>query len=258
MEEVALQLEKELTIEAELNYFKTSCEFKDKLFSIIGHDLRGPLSSIKGFLMLLEDEQLSDGQRKAFSETLRHGVDASLETLDNLLGWASQKYYGTILNVKTKEETINLHNLVSHVIGFVRHHSAKKDIALVNNTLSGINVKADLQQLTFVLRNIVSNAIKFSYQGGKVIIECNLVDEMVEIAVIDDGMGMSRQDIDALFQIDKRLSRKGTDDEQGTGLGLIFCKEFIENTGGNIWAGSDGKKGTTFRFTVKKADQTNS
>jgi two-component system sensor histidine kinase/response regulator len=244
-------VKKKSTIKAELDYFKTACEFKDKLFSIIGHDLRSPLSSIKGLLTLLDDDELSQNERKYFIAILLNAVDASLQTLDNLLGWASQKSYGAILNTKTKEERINLRNLVSEVICFAKHHSSKKDIVIVNNVASDIAVKADLQQLTFVLRNIASNGIKFSYHGGEIIIEGSPGSEMVEIAVKDQGIGMSQQDIDSLFQIDKRRSRKGTGDEEGTGLGLIFCKEFIKYNGGLYGLRAMVKRGLRSRLPLR-------
>jgi signal transduction histidine kinase len=238
------------SIEAELEALKNANAFKDELLSIIGHDLRSPLTTIKGILDLFEKGLLSENEQSAALKELKERVDSSLHTLDNLLGWASQKAYGNILDMKTKDERLNVYYLVEKAADFTRHHAQKKSILIINNVPADMYVIADMEQTSFVLRNLIGNAIKFSYQNKDVIIEAAYVNQMIAVSVIDRGIGISQERLKTLFQITHRSSGTGTSDEKGTGLGLIFCKEFVENNGGKIWAEST-KERTVFSFTAQ-------
>ncbi len=241
------------SIQAELDALKDANAFKDELLSIIAHDLRSPLGSIKGLLALLKNDQVTATERRAFTSELEATVDGSLQTLDNLLGWASQKVYGTISRAKTKDERLGIYALAAQAIHFVQYNAVKKNIRLVNNVPLHLQAIADAEQLSFVLRNLVGNAVKFSYDGAEVIIDAARRENMTEVSVMDTGIGIPGNRISSLFQVRNRSSRAGTDNEKGTGLGLIFCKEFIENNGGAIWAESNSRSGTTFKFTLKSA-----
>lgn len=241
----------EQEIRQELERLRKANAFKDKLLAIIGHDLKGPLNNIRGILPLLQEEDVPTQDKAQLLDLLRTAVESSTEMLDNLLDWASQNYYGDALGVKTKETQINLHNKVSRAISFVQHHAAKKKIQIVNAVPLNLTVNADIQQVFFVLRNLIGNAIKFSYANTEVRIEGKLTEDVVEVAVIDKGIGMSPERISSLFQIDKRSSLEGTQNEKGSGLALILCKEFIENNNGKISVESDGTNGTTISFTLR-------
>ena len=242
-------MDKELEIE--LQNLRNANAFKDKLFAIIGHDLKGPLNNVKGLVMLLQDDAIPADERKQILSMLLSSVDNSVQFLDNLLEWAAQKYYAGVLKMNTKDEALSMFDLANQAVSFVKHHAVKKGIKLVNEIPLNLSVIADLQQMLFILRNLISNAIKFSYEKGEVIVEAVLNDKKkVEVSVIDHGTGMSTDRINSLFQIDRRSSQEGTNNEKGAGLGLILCKEFVENNGGEIWVESDGKNGTTIKFTV--------
>jgi two-component system sensor histidine kinase/response regulator len=240
--------------ENELKNLRSANAFKDKLFAIIGHDLKSPLNNVKGTILLLQDDTLSPNERKEILSMLLSSVDNSLQVLNNLLDWASQKYYGGILNVKTKDERLSMFELVNQSISFVKYHAVKKIITVTNKVPLNVFVNADLQQMLFILRNLISNAIKFSYENAEVIVEAVLNGKVVETSIIDLGTGISDKRISSLFQIDTRSSQEGTSNEKGAGLGLILCKEFVEDNGGEIWITSDGKIGTIVKFTTRVAD----
>jgi signal transduction histidine kinase len=227
-------------------------QFKDKIFSIIGHDMRAPFNSARSLVELLEDDLLTPEERKAALGQLQASIDVSLQTLDNLLGWASQGYYGSVLKTKTLIERLEVGPLVEKTMQLLAHPAAQKNIRFINEVLPGIVVAADLEQLSFVLRNIAGNAIKFSYTGQAITFTACENGDTVVIAVHDTGVGMTKSMISALFRIATRFSKEGTVNEKGSGLGLIFCNEFIENNHGRLWIESEPGQGTTVSFSLPK------
>lgn len=228
-----------------------SIQFKDKVFSIIGHDMRSPFNSAKSLVDLIENDMLTPEERTTALQELRDGINVSLQTLDNILGWASQGYYGSILNTKTKIEPLNLRAEAEKVIRLFNHVATQKKIVFINNIDPDTFVNADLEQISFVLRNITSNALKFSFEGQNITFSTRLDNNGKTIVSIrDEGIGMTQDMIASLFQISKRFSKEGTTKEKGTGLGLIFCKEFINNNNGDIWIDSRPNAGTSVNFTL--------
>jgi signal transduction histidine kinase len=237
-------------IEQQRKQLEESNQFKDKVFSIIGHDMRSPFNSTLGLLSALEADLLTPEERTAALQELRSSIATSLQTLDNILGWASQGYYGSIVNAKTKMETLRVHDLVSNTTAFLNPIAAAKQIAFANNTDTDTFVNADKEQISFVFRNITSNAVKFSHICNTITFETSKAGNEIIISICDEGVGMTPEMIDSLFKVNTRFSTEGTTREKGTGLGLIFCKEFIENNNGRLWIESKPGEGTKVFFAL--------
>ena len=148
--------------------------------------------------------------------------------------------------------SFDLNNLAHDVIALYQVNAARKKIVLTNSIENEYNVKADKFMIDTILRNLVSNSIKFTKQGGEITIVSEELsnEKMLQISVEDTGVGMKEEVISKLFKIDEHVTTKGTDKEKGTGLGLILCKEFIEKHGGQIWAESTLGEGSQFKFTI--------
>ncbi|MBK7105502.1 MAG: PAS domain S-box protein [Ignavibacteriae bacterium] len=222
---------------------------KDKFFSIISHDLRSPFTSIIGFAeVMVEDfENLSKDEIKEFTNSIYKSSKNVQNLLENLLQWSR------IQTGRIEFNPINfeVNNLINDVIALYQVNAARKKITLVNLIEKQFKVNADKFMIDTVLRNLVSNAIKFTPQGGTIKINVEDLDEnTLTISVIDSGVGIKEDIIDKLFKIDSHITTKGTDKEKGTGLGLILCKEFIEKHSGKIWVESKIEQGSEFKFTL--------
>ena len=222
---------------------------KNKFFSIIAHDLRGPLGGFMGLTGILAD-QFSDFNQ---SEQMEMMSDMSFSArnmynlLENLLEWA-QMQRG---QMEFKPQMLNIKDVVVECLLSATESARKKDIEVIVDLVVGQEGYADKNMLQGVTRNLVSNAIKFTQKGGKVVISAGLeTDNMLAISVKDTGIGMTYQMLDNLFQIGANTKRKGTEGELSTGLGLLLCKEFAEKLGGKIRVTSVPNKGSDFRFTI--------
>ncbi len=219
---------------------------KDKFFNIIAHDLRSPFNGILGFSNLLSNEydELSDEQRKQYIDILNYSVNNMYKLLGNLLNWARLQL-GTIdINI----ERINLKNLVNDNIGIFFSNAKGKNITILNLVSEEMIIFADLESINTVLRNLLNNAIKFTPNGGKIFIDSFQNKNVIEIAIKDTGVGMEQITIDNLFKLEEIKSTPGTNNEKGTGLGLLLCKELIEKNGGVISVESEPRKGSTFKI----------
>jgi PAS domain S-box-containing protein len=253
-EEIQQQSE-ELTLQAE-NLRKINTELeklnrtKDKFFSIIAHDLRNPFHAILGFSELLTKEyhSMDDQQKMGLLELINVSSEGAFNLLENLLQWARTQTD----KIKYSPENIDIAELVSNTLNFLTITADKKRIALINKVDASTPVYADRNMINTVMRNLMSNAVKFTGTGGEVSISANSKGDMIEIRVKDSGVGISRENLGKLFRIDTYHSTNGTSGESGTGLGLVICKEFIEKNGGKIKVESEEKKGSTFSFTLPK------
>ncbi len=224
---------------------------KTRFFSIIGHDLKNPLHAILGFSHLLYDEyeNYSDEERR---QTIRNIRDVSLnlqKLLQNLLEW-SQAHSGKI---EFTPEKVYLNLMVRETTGILSDQAASKEVSIVNNIPADLQVTADRNMIATVLRNIISNGIKFSFPGGRVEVNARLNGDHTEVSVRDYGTGMKAEETGQLFDIAKKIRRDGTSKEKGTGLGLVICKEFIEKHKGSIHAVSTAGEGSTITFTIPTA-----
>jgi PAS domain S-box-containing protein len=222
---------------------------KDKFFSIISHDLRSPFTSIIGFAeVMLEDiDTLDKDEIKEFTSSIYKSSKNIQNLLENLLQW-SRVQTGRIEFNPIK---FDLNNLANDVVALYQVNAARKKISLVNNIEAEIHVKADKFMIDTVMRNLVSNSIKFTRQGGEISINSEeKPDGFLQVSIKDNGVGMKEEILGKLFKIDEHVTTKGTEKEKGTGIGLILCKEFIEKHNGKIWAESTLGEGSTFNFTL--------
>ncbi len=221
---------------------------KDKFLSIIAHDLRNPFNAIIGFadLMLKDLDEFDKESLSQGLSTISSAAHQANKLLDNLLTWA-QNQTGRL---KFNPEKMNLSELISSSLGPLESSAIKKEITLKINVKKTYTVFADKNMINFILRNLISNAIKFSYRGGKIKISAGKTDEEIRISVSDSGIGISAEKLSLMFNIENHTTTLGTEDEQGTGLGLVLCKDFVEKHNGKIWAESIRGKGSTFTFSL--------
>jgi signal transduction histidine kinase len=229
---------------------KISNATKDKFFSIIAHDIRNPFNAIYGLTQYLSQnfDVLSKKELEKPIELIYQSADELLELLDNLLHW-SRTQRG---KMEFCPKTLDLHEMVKKNINLLKMNADKKNIEVISDIKANTMISADYDMLTTVFRNLISNTIKFSYENSKVFIKAEESAKEITISVIDEGVGISKENIQKLFRIDIHYSTTGTSEEQGSGLGLILCREFVEKHGGKIWVESEENKGSTFKFTLPK------
>ncbi len=221
--------------------------FKDKLFSIISHDLRNPLASLKGALELLKTDFLSAQDKNHLIERLSNDLQATSYLLDNLLNWTRTQMQG----LKINPTEVNLSSLIEESFSLFRLHAENKKISLQSNIPADVYVWADMEMTKLIIRNLVHNAIKYTSFMGVVRINTFPVDNYVIIAVQDTGKGMSKEEQEKLFGIE-HFSKQGTSNEKGSGLGLLLVKDFVEKNNGTIWVESIENEGSTFSFTLPR------
>lgn len=221
---------------------------KDKLFSIIAHDLKSPFTSIVGYSEILKDYSANCNQQETvnYASIINTSSKQTLQLLENLLDWARLQQGRIIL----RPQNLNLYELVYEVFGLTKDIAEQKGIFIQNTIPANFNVYADKDMIKIVLRNFVSNAVKFTPKGGLVVISSKLSVKEIFISVTDNGAGISAEDIGKFFDISSNFSTKGTNEEKGTGLGLSLCKEFVEMNNGKIWVKSELGKGSEFTFSL--------
>jgi signal transduction histidine kinase len=231
--------------EAELRLLNNT---KDKFFSIMAHDIKNPLGGMITITDIVKKDfaKLSDDEKIELFETINKTAQHLYTLLENLLHW-SRSQTGRISYNPT---SLNLHQLVEQNIELQRANIEKKNLMVINMIDPNQTIYADSEMTSLVLRNLISNAVKFSYEGGKIIISAVPRENMTEIVVQDEGMGMSKETLSKLFRIDTQVITPGTQNEKGTGLGLILCKEFVTKQGGKIWVESEEGKGSKFYVTL--------
>ena len=251
----ALEIEIEQRQKAEVDLRKANTD-KDKLFTIISHDLRNPFQVLLGntelMLGLLED--LSKTDIRDMTNSIWRSVKAASILLENLLTW-SRLQQGRI---EYNPDSIELRQLAESTVSLLGEVALSKEIRLESTIETGLFVHADGYMVDTVIRNLTSNALKFTPAGGHVTLSAHRNDilpnnpevEWIEIKVTDTGVGISQEDIDKLFKIDAHHTTTGTAKETGTGLGLILCQEMVEKNGGRIWVESEEGQGTTVKFTL--------
>ena len=223
--------------------------FKDRLFSIIGHDLRSPLSSIKFTIDMMKSGVIEFGD-DFFHETLGQlakTTDEAYILLENLLGWAKSQSG----NLPVVPEEFSLKEMVETVARLQKLNLSNKNIEMIIDVAENICVLADNQMINTVLRNLLSNAMKFTPNGGKIqILAHTTTENMVGVSVIDSGVGISEENMKRLFNNTNPLKTYGTNNEAGSGLGLILCKDFVEKNGGILKVESEEGKGSRFLFNL--------
>ena len=219
---------------------------KDHLFSIISHDLRSPFNSLLGLSEILcnSSERMESKNINKYASLINNNARGLYSQVENLLEWSRMQTN----SIKYKPEFFELRLLVLNVFTLFDITAFRKNIDLICNIPSGEIAYADNATIAAVLRNLIDNAIKFTKEGGKVIVTSKKIDKFVEISVADSGIGMAPADIHKLFCIDTVFTRRGTSDEKGSGLGLLSCKEFVIKNGGSIGVSSQINVGSTFKI----------
>ncbi|MGM0497418.1 MAG: ATP-binding protein, partial [Bacteroidota bacterium] len=225
---------------------------KDKFFSIIAHDLKNPFNTVIGLseLLLYRYDSYDEEKIKEFIGQINKFSSNAYNLLDNLLQWARSQTG----RIKVNKSQINICKLVDENFFLLQDKADEKNIQLLNEVDGSLICWADKNMINTVIRNLISNALKFTQEKGRIkIVSENKDDNQVKISVIDNGIGIDKEEIPKLFKITTHFSKEGTNSETGTGLGLILCHEFIEKNDGQIWVESEKDKGSSFNFTLRKA-----
>jgi signal transduction histidine kinase len=221
---------------------------KDKFLSIIAHDLRNPFNSIIGFSELMLNNLRHYSIRK-MEKQLTYIYSTAGQTynlLEDLLLWAnSQSGKLTMAPAET-----DMKHVCSEVIEQFKDQTERKDISMLFSQSENILVWVDPDMFKTILRNLLSNAIKFSHNQGQIHVVVEKTKDFVMVTVSDTGVGINAADQKKLWQVDGSITNRGTDNEKGSGLGLLLCKEFVEKHGGHIWVDSEPCKGSDFKFTI--------
>lgn len=221
---------------------------KDKLFSIIGHDLRGPIGNIPVMIDLLMDANSSASDKEFMLKSLKENAEVSIDILDKLLNWGKAQIKGQSIN----QQSFYVHQEIETNIKLLNSTAKKKDISIYNNVHHGTKVFADQDHFNFIIRNLLANAIKFTSNNGVIEIGTEISNrpEFEVFSVKDNGIGMDEGKISEVFEL-YNVSRGGTANETGNSIGLVLCKDFVQQNGGEIWVESKLGVGSTFYFSVK-------
>lgn len=232
------------------NYLKIKKlnDTKDKFFSIIGHDLRSPLNSLSAFTRLLTDhlESMSKEEILTMATELGKSVKNVNNLLENLLEWSGSQT-GTI---DFTSEKFDLTAVLEESKELFKEMARAKRLSVVNNATKPLMVDAHKNSISTVVRNLVSNALKFTPENGRVTLDWQKSENEVVVSVADTGVGISPEMVELLFRVDTRCTTTGTQNEKGTGLGLVLCREFVEKNGGQIWLKSSPGIGSEFKFNI--------
>ncbi len=223
---------------------------KNKVFSIIGHDLRGPMGNLKQLFNIIEQspEEFDEAHLREMVLLASNTIDSVYDLLENLLSWSKHQQNA----IRFLPEMFDFRLIVDSTVELLNGNAKTKNIIIENRVKNSIYVFADDNMITTVVRNLLMNAIKFTNKGGKIAIDAIEKGEMVEIQVQDSGVGIDSSDIERIFSSRDFFTTYGTNKEKGSGLGLILCENFVIKNGGAIWLTSELKKGSTFYFTVPK------
>lgn len=222
---------------------------KDRLFSIIAHDLRNPVAALRNTIDILSPDILNSEELDFIKEELGRQFSSMDFTLNNLLGWARSQMQGE--NVKPSR--VNAYEIVINNLELFAPMLHAKQVQFQNSVPPTLHVWADLNHLRFIFRNLINNAIKFSQKESMIFISAREDANFVTFAIRDKGIGIREEKQKRLFDIQTNFSTDGTAGEKGTGLGLVLCKEFVEKNGGKIWVESEVGRGSTFYFTLLKS-----
>ena len=232
---------------------KKTIQGRDKMYSVIAHDLRSPLGSIKMvlnmFVMTMSPQMIGEEQYEML-DSANKSTEELFNLLDNLLKWTKTQT-GRLTVVFQDFELVKSISGVLEIFSLV---SSSKNNELIFDSNEEINVRGDIDIVKTITRNLLSNAIKFSFSGSKIIIEVKKIDNMAVVSVKDFGKGMSQEEQQKLFNSETHFSKYGTNNEEGSGLGLLLCKDFATKNRGDLWLQSEEGKGSTFFFSVPLKD----
>ncbi len=246
--ELLARVKTHLTLKAAQKTLNQEVNSKNKFFSIISHDLRGAFGIIMNFVQIIQEnkEFLSEDEINELLDDIGNTSKNTLELLENLLRWARSQTG----SIKFNPENYNLSDLLSEIQQKQQDIASSKNITIKYEKQEDRNIYVDKNMILVVLRNLISNAIKFTDAGGKIILRSQANGSHVKIEVTDNGTGIKPDVVDKLFTIDTKVSTYGTEQEQGNGLGLVLCNEFVKRNNGEIGVNSVYGEGTTVWFTL--------
>ncbi|RNL53417.1 tetratricopeptide repeat-containing sensor histidine kinase [Pedobacter jejuensis] len=224
---------------------------KDRIFSVVSHDMRTPVNSLIAFIELLEDGNLEQAKFNRYAGLLKNSLTYTSSMMENLLNWAASQMQG----FNPCLEELNIFIIIEDVIDSLKSTADFKHITIENNISESIVCRADVNMFSLVLRNLISNAIKFTPENGKVILTAEIYNDELQILVTDTGIGMSAEQINHINKSDYQgagVSTPGTNKEKGTGLGLLLCRTFLALMDGKLTVTSEKNLGTTFTLWLKK------
>ncbi|MEJ7826845.1 MAG: sensor histidine kinase [Segetibacter sp.] len=242
LEDIILQLKNSELKLTQLN------QLKDKLFSIISHDLRNPLATMQSTLKLITEHhnKLDEDEKKKLSHEAQASLDNLNQLLYNLLQWSRSQ-----MNLlQFKEERFGIHPVLINCVKVLQLNAHIKNIRIHVVAEENLYGYADKDMIEFVIRNLLSNAIKFSYRDSDVYVKATLHKNLIKLQVLDSGIGLSASKIKKLLELNESITRRGTEKEKGTGLGLLISKDFIEKNGGSLHIESEPGKGSCFSFSI--------
>lgn len=221
---------------------------KDKFFTIIAHDLRNPFIGISSLSQIMVEQlgSLQLDEMEEYAREIHHASTNAFNLLKNLLSWAKSQTG----RMDFVPQHLDVQELITETISFIQEAAILKSIEIESQIAEGLSVFADKEMVATVMRNLVSNAVKFTRAGGKVLIRCERLDQHIRISVVDNGIGMTSKMVEEIFRIDVSNGRKGTNGEPSSGIGLLLCKEFTERNGGTITVESQPDQGSTFNITL--------
>jgi len=219
---------------------------KDKLFSIIGHDLRGPIGALKGLvnLMITKVDIYDSSKIKIFLEAIQQSTEITFELLENLLSWAKIQRNDILFT----PATFNINKVLDPVIDLYAQMRKNKNVHIVNNIDNELTICADKNILQTILRNLISNAIKFTPSGKSIYIQANTLNQGTVVCITDQGVGISDENIVKIFNFADYVTTKGTNNEEGSGLGLLLCNDLVKKHNGTITVESKVGVGTCFKL----------
>ena len=250
------QLKKTLTeLNITANKLKEANLTKDKFLSIIAHDLKNPFNAIIGFSNILADNynEFDDETKLELIKDIQHSAKLNFSLLEKMLEWAMSQSD----QISFKPESLIVHDMIQNSISFASYQANQKQIKLHSSDYNDLSIFADENMLMSLLRNLISNAIKFTPEQGQIYIYAEDCSKQFKISIKDTGVGMSENDIDKLFRIDAKVQTQGTQEEKGTGLGLLICKEFVDKHKGEIEVKSKLGEGSEFIISLPKSDINN-
>ena len=252
MSDISDRKEQELKIALQNKELHELNATKDKFFSIISHDLKNTFGTVMGLTEVLASDfdTFKPDELREYLTSIATSSKTTYSLLENLLVWAKSQQ-GSLIQHPVKAE---LKSVIAESLDPQKNQIELKDISLHDHVPDNLFVYADTDMLKTVIRNILSNAVKFTPRGGRIDIKASVKKDHVEIRISDNGTGMDERTRESLFRISEAESKRGTEGEPGTGLGLILCKEFITKSNGRIWVESEPGKGSTFYFTVPQAE----
>lgn len=235
----------EKLVEERTDELMTANTVKDRLLSVVSHDIKSPLNSLRGILQMYNSKAITKDEFDHFSRHLEDDLNTTTILVENILYWTASQLKG----IQLREEAFDLHTVVEENVRLFKTAAAGKKISLSHNTPKNCIITSDKNIVNLVVRNLLANALKFSFEGGTIQILTLRLEKEIHIKVKDTGIGMDQATVEALSEPVKAVSRMGTKDEKGTGLGISLCKEYLEKAGGELHIESVKGQGST--FTIK-------